>query len=161
MSLALWAMASLLASWLSWVMAGHNWPAKGVFLPIEADRYYRTQAAFAPFVLLIQGAVYGAVVSKLRPQSGSVTEWAGALAPGLYGAMIVGLWLPDLIVVECWGPAALARAMRYYAPVVVIVALTQGARTVRRRTGAGWGRAAGLTVIGLVAQAAVGGLFLR
>lgn len=142
---ALWSALSLRLA------AGGHAPTVGV-PGLPAAHHYLVQAAAMPPVLVLAWRASAAVAGRVA------TRLGGAPAPaalrttlGLASAvpLATALVLPDLVVLEAFGHAALAPAMRWYAPVAVAWAGVLAVRAVRASTGASGWRAVAAALAGL------------
>ncbi len=138
---------------------------KRVLLPVSVDHYYAIQAVFVGplFVALI--ALHTKIVCSILSR--------GARAPTGFGEayLILGnayAWpflalfvVPDALVFALWGFGALAKAMKFYSPVALVVILTLSTIRSRELFGVTTARALGAVFVGLIVQAMLGGLLLR
>jgi hypothetical protein len=154
---ALWSLLSLRMA------AGGHAPAVGV-PGLAAAHHYVVQAAVLPLVLLLAWRASAAVAGRVAVLLGGMPAPA-ALRTTLGFASAVplaaALVLPDLVVLETFGHAALARAMRWYAPVAVVWAGVLAVCAVHASTDvAGW-RAVAAALAGLVAAVLLLALVVR
>ena len=143
-------------------LAGH-FPRMGIFGLARQDHYLYQALFVIPlyFVLYwIGGFVAHATACRL---SGSGSRQASLAVFGVAYAvpMIVLFLIPDIAVFLTLGFEAIGKAMRWYAPVAAIACVSLGAVGLSRLHGIKTGRAAAAAFAGFVAQALVGGFFLR
>lgn len=142
---ALWSALSLRLA------AGGHVPAVGV-PGLPAAHHHLVQAAALPLVLVLAWRASAAVADRVATGLGGVPA-AAALQTTLGFATAVplaaALVLPDVVVLEAFGHAALAPAMRWYGPVAVLWAGILAARAVRASTHVGGWRAAAAALAGL------------
>ncbi len=143
-------------------LAGHA-PRMGI-PGFGRENHYLWQAIFVVplyFALFWIGGLVAHGVA--RRFSGSGTRDASLAVFGVAYAvpMIVLFLVPDIIVFEVFGFAAIGKAMRWYAPVAAISCVWLGAVGFSRAHEISAGRASLAAIAGFFAQAIVGGAFLR
>ncbi len=136
--------------------------ARAVWLPIEPGHYYLAQAVFVAPLMAALSAVFTVVVRALSGGGAvSFREAFAALAPAYAWPLLILFVIPDLVVYLAFGHAALAKAMRFYAPLVPLAIVALGAARARGLFGCGLARAAAASFGGLVAQGVAGAVLLR
>lgn len=138
---------------------------KRVFLPIAVESYYAAQAVFvgplfAGLIALytkITMAILGRKDVPSVPFSDAYVALGNAYAWPLLALFVV----PDALVFALWGFGSIAKAMRFYAPVALVVILVLSTLRARALYGTSIARALGAVFVGLVVQAMLGGLVLR
>lgn len=143
-------------------LAGHT-PKMGI-PGLGRENHYLFQSIFIIplyFVLFwIGGRVAHATARRL---SGTGSREASLAMFGIaYAVPMIFLFIiPDILVFLLWGFGAIAKAMRYYAPLAAITCVGLGTVGFSRAHELAPGRAALAVFVAFVVQAAVGGIFLR
>lgn len=142
---ALGSLAALGAAYagFSALLAARGISPRAVLLPIEPAQYYAAQALFVG-PLFVGLAWLFARTTLLLAGTREVTprEAFAALAPRYAWPLLVLFVLPDLGVFLVAGHGALAKAMRYYAPLAPIAITVLAARHVQSSWGVSRLRAA-------------------
>ena len=128
------------------------------------ENHYLWQAFFVFPLYLALFWVGGLVTHGVaRGFSGSGSRDASFAVFGVaYAAPMIMLFLvPDILVFEIFGFNAIGKAMRWYAPVAAIACVWLGALGLSRAHKISAGRASLAAIAGFLAQAIVGGAFLR
>lgn len=156
--------AGLVWAALCAVLAADGRAPTVALLPIPHDRYYAAQALFVVPVLLGQWWLASQVSWRIARRLGGTGSWAGTLGPmgwALALPLLVFFLLPDLVVYLAAGFEGLGRIVRFTAPTSLFGAVVLATRVMRRVHGLGWGRAWAAGFAGVLAQAVLGGVFLR
>jgi len=143
-------------------LAGHA-PRMGI-PGFGRENHYLWQAIFVIPLYVALFWIGGLVAhGAARRLSGSASRDASLAVFGVaYAIPMITLFLiPDIVVFLAIGFAAIGKAMRWYAPIAAITCIWLGAAGLSRAHNIGTGRAAFAAFAGFVAQAIVGGLFLR
>lgn len=133
-------------------------------VPIARADYYLYQACFVVPLLLAQWRLASAVAHRVARALGGRGEAAPLtvqLAPALALPLIVVFLVPDLVTYAWLGFAALAKLVRITAPLSFVCSVWLGTRAVQRVHRLGGGRALVAALVGVLAQALVGGVLLR
>jgi hypothetical protein len=133
-------------------------------VPIPRERYYLWQSAFIAPLFVALWLIYSGVAHGLCRLAGGRGAQGSTLAViGLGYAVPLALLFvaPDLLVYLAFGHGALGKAMRFYAPLAAIGCVLLCALGLRAAHGVALGRAVAISFVGLLAQAAAGGLLLR
>lgn len=143
-------------------LAGHA-PKMGIpGLPRET--HYLIQAVFLVPLYLVLWQIGARVAHALARLSNTPERRPAALAVfGVaYAAPMILLFLvPDILVFALLGFDRIGKLMRYYAPLAAASSVTLGALGLRSAFSIGNGRAFFASLAGFLAQAVVGGVFLR
>jgi hypothetical protein len=166
MKLSIMALAAASGLWavLCLVLALGGHAPSVVLVPIPRDRYYLAQALFVvPLSFALWGicAVVAQSVARRLGGSGTLRDTSRAMALALAAPIALTLVIPDLIIYGAFGFDALGRAVRVTAPLTALASTLLAARAVRRHHALGWPRAFAAGALGVIAQAVVGGVFLR
>lgn len=143
-------------------LSGHT-PKVGI-PGIGRENHYQYQAIFLIPLYLMLFWIGGLVAHGMaRRFSGSGSRDASLAVFGLAYAMpMLALFiLPDIVVFLAFGFAAIGKAMRWYAPLAALACVWLGALGLSRAHSIGVGKAGIAALLGFVAQAVVGGVFLR
>jgi len=136
---------------------------RAVLIPIDPQHYYLAQAIFVGPLFVLLAFVFTFVTRALAGDRSDVSLRRAfeALAPTYAWPLLVLFVLPDLVVFLAAGHAALAPAMRYYAPLAPLAIIAFATASARKLFGVGVLRAALATTAALFAQALVGAPLLR
>ena len=138
---------------------------KRVLLPVAVEHYYAIQAAFVgPLFAALIALHTKIVVAILHQKAGPRTSFGEAylVLGNAYAWPLLALFVvPDALVFALWGFDSIAKAMRFYAPVALLVILALSTIRARDLFGVTLPRALGAVFVGLVVQAMLGGLLLR
>ncbi len=138
---------------------------KRVLLPVGTEHYYAIQSAFVGPLFAGLIALYTKIVMAIAAPKGEPRATFGdayVLLGNAYAWPFLALFVvPDALVFALWGFDAIAKAMRFYAPVALVAVLILGVIRARELFGASLPRTLGGVFLGLVVQAMVGGLLLR
>lgn len=154
---AIWAALCLLL-----YRAGHA-PSRAL-VPIARADYYLYQACFVVPLLLAQWRLASAVaqrVARALGGHGAASLLSDRLAPALALPLILLFLVPDLLAYAWLGFGALAKLVRITAPLSFAGSVWLGSRAVRRVHALGGGRAFAAALLGVLAQALLGGVLLR
>jgi hypothetical protein len=133
-------------------------------VPILRERYYLWQSAFIVPLFVALWLIYSGVAHGLSRLAGGRGAGGSTLAViGLGYAVPLALLfvVPDVLVYLALGHGALGKGMRIYAPLAAIGCVLLCAVGLRTAHGIARGRAVLISLAGLIAQAAVGGVLLR
>lgn len=143
-------------------LAGHS-PRMGI-PGLTRENHYLLQAIFIIplyfFLFWMGGRIAHVIACRL---SGSGSRHASLAVFGVAYAipMTVLFLVPDVAVFLMLGFGAIGKAMRWYAPIAALACVWLAAMGLSRLHGIGAGRATIAALAGFVAQALVGGFFLR
>jgi hypothetical protein len=157
-------LAGLYTVLMARLSQGGHVPGATHGLPFPAESYYDWATLYvAPlcvglWVILAQVAY---VAARRMGGTASRAETLAALAPAFGFPLALLFVLPDLVVLELWGHAALAPAMRYYAPVALLMVWAGCARQMSRAHGISAARGLGAASLGLLVQALPAAVLLR
>lgn len=143
-------------------LSGHS-PRRGI-PGLAGESHYLYQAIFIIPLYCVLFWIGGLVAhSTARRLSGAGSRPASLAVFGVAYAipMIVLFLLPDIAVFLALGFGAIGKAMRWYAPVAAIACMWLGAVGLSRVHGIKTRYATVAVFTGFVAQALVGGFFLR
>ncbi len=143
-------------------LAGHA-PRMGI-PRLGRENHYLWQASFViPLyvVLFWIGGLVTHFVARRFSGSGSRDSSLAVFGVAYAVPMTLLFLVPDVAVFLAFGFGAIGKAMRWYAPVAALACLWLGAVGLSRAHRIGTGRAAIAVFAGFVAQALVGGPFLR
>jgi hypothetical protein len=136
--------------------------ARAVLLPIAIDRYYLAQAVFVGPLDALLAWLFARTALRLAGLGEVARRDTLPQLVTVYASCLLALFVvPDLVVYLVAGHGALARAMRFYAPLVPLAMVAATTWTLRRRYDVGVARAASASLVGLVLQALVGAVVLR
>jgi hypothetical protein len=166
MKLSILALAAASGAWalLCLVLALGGHAPSVVLLPIPRDSYYMAQAAFVvPLSFALWGicSVVAQQVARKLGGSGRLEPTARGMAFALAAPILLAIVIPDLIIYGAFGFSALARAVRVTAPLAAIASVLLAMRAVRVQHALSRPRALVSGALGVLAQAAIGGIFLR
>jgi Yip1 domain len=143
-------------------LAGH---APRIGIPgFGRENHYLWQAIFVVplYVALFWiGGLVAHGVARLFSGAGSRDASLAVFGVAYAVPMIVLFLVPDIVVFLAFGFAAIAKAMRWYAPVAGISCVWLGVVGLSRAHKLSVGRASLAAIAGFLAQAIVGGPFLR
>lgn len=134
---------------------------RAVLLPIAPRSYYLAQTLFVGPLFILLAYVFSRVVRATAGLEGAPAETFDALAPRYAWPIVVLFLIPDLLVFLLFGHAALAPAMRYYAPLAPLVIIVATTAWLRHQRSVGLLRAIAASLAGLFVQGAMGAPFLR
>lgn len=143
-------------------LAGHA-PRMGI-PKLGRESHYLWQAIFVvPLYLLLYwiGGLAAHFVARRLSGSGSRDASIAVFGVAYAVPMTLVFLVPDVVVFFTLGFAAIGKAMRFYAPLMVLGCSWLAAVGLSRAHRMGTGRAAIAAFSGFVAQALVGGVFLR
>jgi hypothetical protein len=133
-------------------------------VPIPRERYYLWQSVFIAPLFIALWLIYGGVahgLSRLAGGRGAPGSTLAVIGLGYAVPLALLFVVPDLAVYLVAGHGALGKAMRIYAPLAAIGCVLLCAVGLRTAHGIARGRAAAISLVGLLAQAAAGGILLR
>lgn len=157
-------VTALAWSSFSWLLYADGVAARAVLLPVEPSRYYLAQAFFVGPLLVLLATVFARVAYVLARRAGGVGSWGetwGALVSTYAGALLLFLVAPDALIYLMTSRETMARAMRYYAPLMPVVLTVSATTRLRVLHGVGAGRALACVLAGLLVQLALGAPLLR
>jgi len=157
------ALGALYAAFSRLLHAGGHAP-KVTLVPIPKEQYYLWQSLFIVPLFVALWLIYGLVAHALSRLAGGRASLGASLAVlGVaYAVPLACLFvIPDLIVYLAFGHAALAKAMRFYAPLAMIACVTLSALALMEAHQLSRPRAIAIALAGLVVQGALGGVLLR
>lgn len=107
-------------------------------------------------VLLIPGTfagwyLFGLIARSVAGGTASLREIRDAIAPTLFVPLLLLFVIPDIAVYLALGFDALARTMRYYAPLAFLASFLLTVRAVHRASGVSWLRSGGATALAYLA----------
>lgn len=150
---------SALSLWL--YLEGHG-PSFSL-LPIAKGDYYLAQAVFVvPLTLALwwlMSTIACAVARAREPERRAAAF--SALGHAYAAPLLFAFILVDAVIFGAAGFAAMGRYIRFYAPIAPIWALVAATRALRNALGVTTGRALAACALAMLAQALVGGVFLR
>ena len=157
-------LAALYTGLMARLAVGGHVPGATHGLPFSAASYYGWATLYvAPLCVGLWVILARVAHAAARRMGGTASpaETLAALAPAFGFPLALLFVLPDLVVLEVWGHAALAPAMRFYAPVAVLVVWVGCARQVSRAHHLSPARGLGAATLGLLAQALPAAFLLR
>jgi hypothetical protein len=148
----------------SLLLHAHGHAPSVTLVPLARDRYYLAQSIFAAPLFLALWAIFAGIAHGLARLAGGRGRPGATFAViGVaYAAPMLFLFLvPDVVVYLVAGHGALAKAMRFYAPVAPLTCVVLASIGLRAAHGLRVGVAIGITLVASLVQAAMGGILLR
>lgn len=136
-------------------VGGHQ-PSFTVGLPVSAERYYATAAAYAIPLLLLLGWIFASVACGVAGVADELDALMAAWARPTAACFV----LPDLVAYATVGFEGVAMVVRFTAPITAVAVLAWATYALVSR-GAPRGRALGAAALGLLAQALPAAFLLR
>jgi hypothetical protein len=141
---------------------GHAPSRAGLWL--EPRHQYAAQAGFVIPLLTLQWLLCCGVTARLLRTFGAQVDWiatANRLAFALALPLIGLLLVPDLVVYAALGFGALGKLLRVTGPLCLLASIATATLALRALVPLSTARVCAASTLGVLAQALLGGLWLR
>jgi hypothetical protein len=131
---------------------------------LEPRHHYAAQAVFVTPLLSLQWLVCCSVTARVLRAFGAVVNWvatANRLALALALPLIGLLLVPDFVVYATLGFGALGKLLRITGPLCLLASIAIATLALRALYPLSTARVCAASALGVLAQALLGGLWLR